>query len=240
MDSIKRKTTRSKFYFIMGLVGLLAIFIGFSRPFIIPVSRGSFKAPATIYVHAFFSFSWVLLFTLQAYLIRSRKPKIHIRLGLLGIIIALGAAFSLIPVAKFIMERDLQLGMGDTAFSNSVGLLTTGVVFLILVGFGLYYRRKPQVHKRLLLLATIVLLWPAWFRFRHFFPSVPRPDIWFGLILADSLIIIAWLWDKVQHKKIHPVFLYAGIAIIMEQVFEVYMYDSMLWREMGKVLYRAF
>lgn len=223
----------------MGLVGLFAIFVGFSKTFIVPVSSNSFKAPPSIYIHAFFSFAWVVLFTLQAFFIQTNRHKLHIRLGVLGIIIALGTSITLIPVAKFIIERDLKLGLGDTAFSNSVGLLTTGIIFLTLVSFGLYYRKKVQTHKRLLLLATIVLLWPAWFRFRHFFPSIPRPDIWFGLVLADSLLVISWIWDKTQNKRIHPVLLYAGIAIILEQAMEVFLFDSVLWRQIGKWLANA-
>ena len=240
MSEIKKPRRRSKFYLLMGLVGLLAIFIGFSKPFIIPISLQRFKAPASIYIHAAFSFAWVFLFTIQAFLIQSKNYKVHMNLGILGVLISVGTSVTLIPVAKFIIVRDLKAGLGETAYSNSVGLLTTGIIFLLLVGFGLYYRKKIQLHKRLLLLATIVLLWPAWFRFRHFFPGVPRPDIWFGLVLADSLIVISWFWDKVINKRIHPALLYCGIAIIMEQTFEVFLYDSNLWRVIGKSIYYTF
>lgn len=48
-------------------------------------------------------------------------------------------------------------------------------MFTGLVAAGLINRRRPEVHKRLMLLATLLILWPAWFRFRHFFPGVPRP-----------------------------------------------------------------
>jgi len=224
----------------MGFIGLFAIFVGFSKPFIIPVSQQTFKAPLSIYIHAAFSFAWVALFTTQAFLIQTKRHKLHMKLGVLGLLVSIGTGLSLIPVAKFIIERDLKAGLGDTAYSNSIGLLTTGIIFLLLVGFGLYYKKKPQLHKWLLLLATIVLLWPAWFRFRHFFPGVPRPDIWFGLVLADSLIILAWIWDKLLHNKIHPTLLYGGIAIIAEQTLEVFLYDSALWRQIGKNFYQAF
>jgi hypothetical protein len=110
-------------------------------------------------------------------------------------------------------------------------------MFAILVGLGYKYRKKPKIHKRLLLLATIVLLWPAWFRFRHFFPSVPRPDIWFAVVLADSLIILSWLADKLTYKKIHPVLLYGGIFIITEHALEVLMFDSEPWRVVAKAIY---
>ncbi len=224
----------------MGLVGLSAIFIGFSKTFFIPVAENNFNAPFSIYFHALLSFLWVLLFTFQAYLIKINKHKLHLKLGVAGLLIAVGAALTLAPVAKFVIVRDLNNGLGETAYSMGVGLLTTGIIFLLLVALGLLYCKKVQFHKRFLLLATIVLLWPAWFRFRHFFPEIPRPDIWFGVVLADSLIIITWIWDKVNNGKVHHVLLYFGIAIILEQSFEVIMFDSPLWRLTGKFIYNIF
>ncbi len=228
---------RSNFFVIMGFVGLAAILIGFSKPFLIPVAHRTFEAPASIYVHGFLSLAWVFWFTLQSGLIAKKNYKTHMRLGIAGAIIAVAAALSLIPVAKFVMARDLQNGLGDTAYSTSVGLLTTGSVFIALVGAGMYYRKKSAIHKRLMLLATIVLLWPAWFRFRHFFPGVPRPDIWFGLVLSDSLIVVAWIWDKWKNKSVHPSWFYTGIALMVEQTFEVFMFDSATWRTVGRLIY---
>lgn len=236
-DISVRKIRKSKFFLIMGMVGLFAIFVGFSKPFIIPVTQQTFKAPFSIYFHAAVSLAWVLLFTIQSSLIHKKKYKLHIRLGFVGIFLAIATSFSLLPVSKFIVERDLKLGLGEMAYSNSISLLTTAFIFLVLVGFAIYFRRQSIIHKRLLLLATIVLLWPAWFRFRHFFPNVPRPDIWFGLVLSDSLIIVSWIWDKISNKRIHPSLLYPGIAIIIEQAIEVILYDSDIWRTIGRFLY---
>lgn len=240
MKGTSVRKRKSRFFLTMGIVGLVAIFVGFSKPFIIPVARQTFEAPLSIYIHAFFSLAWVLLFTVQSFLIKKKAFKLHVKLGFAGIFIAIMAGLSLLPVAKFVIDRDLKLGLGETAYSNSVGLLTTGLMFLTLVIFGIYFRKKSQIHKRLLLLATIVLLWPAWFRFRHFFPDLPRPDILFGLILSDSLIIIAWIWDRIENKSIHPSSLYPGLAIIIAQTMEVLMYDSFVWRKIGKLLYGIF
>jgi hypothetical protein len=110
-------------------------------------------------------------------------------------------------------------------------------MFFCLVLAGVLKRNVPEAHKRLMLLATIVVLWPAWFRFRHYFPTVPRPDIWFALVLADSLIIISWIWDKCKNGNIHPVLKYMGLFIILEQSFEVIVYDSSLWRQTAKWIF---
>lgn len=90
-----------------------------------------------------------------------------------------------------------------------------------------------------MLLATLVVLWPAWFRFRHYFPSVPRPDIWFAVVLADSLIVISCIWDKSINGKVHPVFKFVGVFIILEHIFEVIYFDSPIWRSVAKFIYTS-
>ncbi len=231
---MKRKVS---FFLIIGFIGLLAILIGFLKPFIIPLSEGSFNAPTIVYIHGIIAFLWVLLFTIQSNFILTKRYKTHKTLGYLGVIIASGAAITIVPVGLYAVEKELKIGLGETAISGIIGNCTTAVMFGSLVFAGIYYRKKPNIHKRLILLSTIVLLWPAWFRFRHYFPSIERPDIWFAVVLADSLIIISWLWDKIANGKIHPVLLFVGTAIIFEHVLEVVMFDSKGWRIIAQKTY---
>lgn len=158
-------------------------------------------------------------------------------MGILGLLIASGVAITIIPVGLYAVEKELKLGLGETAVSGIVGNGTSALLFISLVLGGLYYRNKPEVHKRLLLLSTIVILWPAWFRFRHYFPSIERPDIWFAVVLADSLIVISFIWDKMSIGRIHPTLLIIGLAIIIEHSLEVIMFDSELWRMIAHYMY---
>jgi hypothetical protein len=172
-------------------------------------------------------------------LIHFKNYQTHIILGILGIFIAIGAAVTMVPVGKYAVDKDLKLGLGEMAYSTIFGVVTSAIMFMLLVGAGILYRNYPKVHKRLMLLATIVLLWPAWFRFRHYFPSVPRPDIWFALVLADSLIALSWVRDKIVNGKIHPVLLYVGSLIIADHIVEVVLFDSPSWRVIAKSIYQA-
>ena len=82
----------------------------------------------------------------------------------------------------------------------------TVLVLGILAGAGLYWRRRSETHKRLMLLATITLLTPAIAR-------VPR---WFGpggpplsMIVGTSLFVVACMaYDRAAHGRIHPAFLW--------------------------------
>lgn len=219
------------------MIGLLAVLIGFAKTFIVPVSRGSFSAPGIVYVHGAFAFSWILLFIIQTSLIHFRKYSTHIIFGIIGIFIALGTAVTMLPVGMHAANRDIKQGLGETAISGIVGVATSAIMFLAIVIAGIWNRNTPATHKRLMLLSTLVVLWPAWFRFRHYFPSVPRPDIWFAVVLADSLIIVSCFWDKIVNGKVHPVFKYVGLFIIAEHIFEVVYFDSPLWRVAAHNIY---
>ena len=151
--------------------------------------------------------------------------------------IAVGAAVSIIAASLYQIDRDLKEGLVQTAISSIVGSLASATMFLTLVTAGIVYRKRPQVHKRLMLLATIVLIWPAWFRWRHYFPSVERPDIWFAGVLADSLIIVAFIWDWLSNKRIHPALLCGGLFIIAENVIEILLFDSSGWRIIANAVY---
>lgn len=228
---------RPSFFLVIALVGLLAVLIGFAKTFFLPVAAGSFSAPVAIHIHGSFAFAWIFLFVIQTALIHYRKYHIHQVLGFSGLFIAAGLTITMVPVGLYVVRRELAQGLGSTAYSTLLGTITSGIMFFILVLAGILKRNSPEAHKRLMLLATIVVLWPAWFRFRHYFPSVPRPEIWFALVLADSLIVISGIWDKLRNGTIHPVLKYGGLFIIAEQTFEVITFDMPVWRTISKWLY---
>lgn len=236
METILRNRKPS-FFLIIAIVGLLAALIGFAKTFFIPVANGSFEAPVTIHVHGAFAFAWIILFVIQTSLIHFRNYRLHKYLGILGIFIAAGIFITMVPTGIFVVHREMSQGFGDSAYSGLLGVVTSGLLFFGLVLTGIINRNKPDYHKRFMLLATIVVLWPAWFRFRHYFPFVPRPEIWFALVLADSLIVVAWIWDKLKNGRIHPVFKYVGTFVIIEQCFEVVMFDTPIYQAIAKSLY---
>ncbi len=235
-----KKTRKNSFYLLVGVLGLLAVVGGFLTTYIRPVLEGAFEAPLIVHVHGAAAFGWILLFLVQSLAVKFNNFRLHRRLGYFGIVLALGIVLTMIPVGLFQVEKGLLAGDGDTAISMIVGVVTTTLMFAVLVAGGFVYRRQPKIHKRLLLLSTIVLLWPAWFRFRHYLPSVPRPDIWFAVVLADSLILLSWVADKISFGKVHPVLLFGGLFIIAEHLFEVLMFDNPAWRTCARAIYEAF
>ena len=227
-------------YITIGIIGLAAVLIGFSKTFIFPVATGTFNAPWIVYVHGAFTFAWVVLFLVQALLIKAENWSLHFKLGVLGAVAAIGTAVTMPLVGRYQVERELAQGLGETAISSILGTILAAIVFLGLVIAGLWNRHRPDVHKRLMLIATIHVLWPAWFRFRHYFPSVSPPEIWFALLAADSLFILAWIWDYRENGRVHPVLLYGGLLVITDHVFETFAFDSQPWRLVSQAVWSLF
>jgi hypothetical protein len=222
------------FFLIMSLVGLAAVLVGFGKTFIMPVAAGTFQAPFSIHLHGAFAFAWVILFVVQPFLIHLINYRLHRTLGLLGAFIALGVAITMLPAGVFQVENE---GSTQTAISTIVGVCTSAVIFLSLAIAGIIYRKKAAAHKRLMLLATIEVIWVAWWRLRHYFPPFPQSEYLFGFVLPESLILIAWLWDKRVNGQVHPVLAYIGAFMIAEDVFEILTFDNPTWRAVGKVIY---
>ena len=206
--------TRSGFFLYMSLGFLAVALIGFSTTFFLPLARGTFVAPPVTYVHGALLFAWLIFLVAQASLIRVRNVFVHRRLGWLGASLGIAIVISGVAVSLYVTRRDLAAGRGDVVLGEFVGLLFTFLIFGSLIAAAIVLRRNSESHKRLLLLATIWVLAPAWLRFRHLFPAVENPMVVFSII-ADSLILVAIARDLVAYKRVHPVYIWVGGLIIV-------------------------
>ncbi|MFT3745736.1 MAG: hypothetical protein QM785_15780 [Pyrinomonadaceae bacterium] len=221
---------RSRYFLAASVLALVFALVGFLKTFIIPKLSGTFEAPAVIYVHGGFLFLWTVFFVVQAVLIRRKKLKYHRLLGFGSVVLVLGVAISTMAAGVYVMKRDLALGLGEIATSALLGTFTTPLIFMSFVAAGIYYRRKPEIHKRLMLLAMIAIMWPAFFRFRHYFPGISNPELIFGVLLPNSMTLLVMLWEKLTMGTINRVYLYAGTALFAENLAENYFFDSPGWR----------
>ena len=172
----------------------------------------------------------------QCLLVRGRLTRLHRQIGVIGFPVALGILVSGVAVARWVVQRDLAT-KGEAALSEIVGVVTGLSIFAALVAAAIIRRRRSDWHKRLMLLATVAVLWPAWFRIRHVLPFVPDPEIWLGLIAADLPILIAAVRDYWLYGRVHPAWAFLGTALFVEQSFEILAFDSPPWRSVGGAIY---
>ncbi|MBA3811848.1 MAG: hypothetical protein H0X27_09470 [Caulobacteraceae bacterium] len=232
------KSDRGSFFYPgMAIIAVAAVLTGFSTTYLIPVARLQFGGPIIAHIHGGLFFAWMALVTAQPLLIRTHRWQLHQKLGLVALPLAVAMAMSGTGVGLYAVRRDLAAGAGDIGYSSLIGVLTTMAIFVALVAAAIALRKRPAWHKRMILLATIAILWPAWFRFRHLMLWVPRPDIWLAVVLSDSLILVAALRDQFAFGRVHPAYWIFGSALVAEHVAEALLFDSPPWRAAAKVIY---
>lgn len=200
------------------------------------MARRTFSAPWFVHLHGATALGWIVLFITQARLVGVGRTSFHRRLGLCALPLAIAVWAIGIATALWAAERDIP-EQGTAATSSMGGTVSGLTLYLLLVAAAVALRRSPDWHKRLAMLATIQLLWPAFFRLRHLLPAVPHPDVTFALILAYSPILVAALRDRVRFGKVHPVWAFVGPALVIEQTLEFAFFDKGLHRLFGAWVY---
>jgi hypothetical protein len=225
------------FYLLFALTAVVATLVGFSTTYFIPVATRQFAGPVAAHLHGLFLFGWIGLLLLQAWLARQKRIRTHQRFGLAMLPCAVAMAATGIGVGMFAVRRDLAAGVGDAAYSQLGGVVTAMSLLLVFTAIAFAMRRRPDWHKRMILLATVAVLWPAWFRWRHLMPWLPRPDIWLSVVVPDAMILAAALRDRLRFGHIHPAYLIFGSLLIAENVAELLLFDSPLWRAATKAMF---
>jgi hypothetical protein len=231
----KNVTGRTRFFQHMAFAFLAIALVGFSTTFFIPIVRGSFDAPLVIHVHGALLFGWLLFLILQTTLIQKRRFLTHRRLGIAGIALCAGIVISGVLVGLHATRRDLAAGGDEFVLGQFVNILIEMLLFGSLVAAAVALRIDSESHKRLILLATISALGPAWLRFRHLLPMVPNPFVTFSL-LADSLLLIAIARDWITLKRVHPVYIWAGGAMVVIHAVELLAITSQPWLRLSRFL----
>jgi hypothetical protein len=226
---------RSPFFFRLSIAFLAIGVIGFSTTLFIPLARGAYRAPLLMNVHGALFFAWLLLFVAQTRLVQLRRAGWHRRLGWGGAALAMSMVISGVLVAFAVTRRDLAAGQGDVARGNLVNIILEMIVFAGLVLAAVSYRRRRDIHARLLVLGTISILGPAWLRFRHFLPMVPNPFVSFSLI-ADAVLLVAVFHDWHSKGSVHRVYRTVGVAMVVVHMIELAMLESALWARLGRLL----
>jgi hypothetical protein len=184
--------------------------VGFWPSYFGPLLAGSVDKPAFIHLHAAVYVGWLAIFIAQTAFAATRRMDLHVALGNVGIgygalviVVGLGAAFGMFA---------LRVHAGDTADATRrlFAPLADMVFFTPVFVAAVRYRRQPEIHKRLMLVATTLLLVAAVGRI----PLGAGPVRLVVLLLVwSSPILLAMSYDATRLRRAHPVLL-LGLALI--------------------------
>lgn len=224
--AITRKRRERWFYIAMSIAAVITVFAGFAPTYYLRPYFNTTPLMPLLHLHGMVFTSWLALFLVQTTLVAAHRTDIHRRLGILGGVIA---AFMIVLGTTTAVIRASQGATpvpGVSSLSFLVVPLGDMLVFAILVGAGFYFRRRPDVHKRLMLLATISILAAAIARL-PFAIMQAGPPAFFGL--TDVFVVACIAYDLITLRRVHRATALAALLIIASQPLRLMLGGTHVW-----------
>ena len=164
------------FYFYMALACTAVAFLGFAPTYWMPLAKGSFSASPVVHFHGLLFLSWSLYFAFQSWLAASGKIARHRAIGMIGVSLATAMTIFGFLVSVNAMKRSAAAGLTDDGIAFAIGPLSGILFFAVVFVLAIANIRRPETHKRLMLLAGISLLEKLARSRAGFSPSWRLPD----------------------------------------------------------------
>lgn len=199
------------------LVIAVIMFLGFSRNYYLRHWLGTRNLSLTAYLHGLIMTMWVLLFLTQTFLISRRRLALHRLLGTAGaglaiVVVIFGCYTILADIARQSPGADSKVQWETFVAFDGISLL----VFGGLVATALYLRKRPEIHRRLMLVAMIALLPPA---FGRLVANVTHQHVELAALFLMFVSVLSFsAFDARRHGRLHPAFLWGGAAVLISNV----------------------
>ncbi len=229
------RTGRSRFYVWLAGAIVLVAFGGFTPTFWRPMASGGVVGAPILYIHGLLFSAWVLFLFAQTALIASGRTLAHRDWGLAGVALASAMAFSVpLVVLRQIADADAA-GHGEAARRFAIVPLSTLVFWVVVISLAFANVRRPEIHKRLIIVATVGALQAAVARF--FILAVGAaaagpPPVVFSVpagFVADLLLVAAMVHDWRTRGRPHPAYIAGGGALLAKQLLIVPLAATPMW-----------
>jgi hypothetical protein len=204
-----RRPARNRFYFYALLGAATVLFAGFAQTYFLKVFFATPSLYPLLHVHGFVMTAWFLLFGAQTWLVEARRTDLHRRLGVVGAILSI----MIVVFGAIVVTINTREGrVPDAAAAPVIVLLSYANIFIFgaFVATAVCLRRRPEAHKRLMLLATLNLLSAAFSRIPLDFIQSGGVFAVFGLL--DLFVLLCVAYDTWRHRRLHPAFAWGALV----------------------------
>jgi hypothetical protein len=206
------------FYFAASLLIAVIVVCGFSLTIDQSLFHAAIPRPLLLWIHGAAFSAWVAFYILQSALVRTHHVKVHRLLGWFGTALAATMVVLGIVIAVIMGRFDaVVLHQPDPAFLSIP--FYDMVAFGTCVGLAISWRKKPELHRRLLFIATCALLDAPFGRVLYIFNHA----LFYPLL--DGVILLGVARDLIVNRNIHKVYRVALPLMILLQGITIY-----LWR----------
>lgn len=221
------KTLLGRYFYLCMSLALAALVLGgFSRTAGTNLFHANPPRPALLWIHGAAFSTWIVFFILQSALVRVREVSVHRFLGWLGaglaaLMVVLGLRIAVV-MARF--NTVVLHHRGEDTFLAVP--FCDMMLFACWIAMAIYWRRKPDYHRRFVFVATSGLM----------DAPIGRFDFWFSQSLfypcVDVLIVLGMVRDWVVDGRVHKVYLCALPLLIIAQNLAMYMWrvDPAWWQ----------
>jgi hypothetical protein len=195
-------------YAAVAFLLLVATLLGFQQFFLhgkaYPGREIVPHAKLLVVAHGVAMSSWIVLFVIQPLLIVGAHRRLHMTLGKIGAVLAacivvLGLQ---VPIAVTRYGPEFPL-WGLTRRQFMAIPIISILVFGIFVAIGVWYRRRPEIHRPMMLLATLSIVAAATDRITGL-SALYDESIWgrlFGpffpaLVIGAMFLVVKWLLTR--------------------------------------------
>lgn len=204
------------FYLSMSFVLAGLVVWGFSRTVDANLFHATPPRPVLLWVHGTAFGTWIIFFILQSALVRVRMIGVHRFLGWFGAVLAASMVVLGFTVA-IVMTRFDTTVLHQTGIDSFLSIpFADMILFGACMMLAIYWRKKPEYHRRLIFVASCQLMDAPLGRFDFFFN---HNLFYLGL---DVLIALGIARDWVVEGRVHKVYLYAVAPFIVLQSLAVY------------------
>jgi len=212
----------------MAVAILLTAVVGFGPTYFFKPVHPSPPLSPLLHAHGMVFTAWLVLLIVQSGLVREERTDLHKRLGMFGAALAAGVVFLGLAVARDAARRGASAdGMTPLAFMIfPVGQI---VLFAGFVAAGLWNRRRPELHRRLILLGTICMLTPALSR------MVGKQPV-LAMFLTVGFVVVAMIQDWVSRRRVHPVYIAGGLILLVSGPLRAVIGNTAAWQSFARML----
>jgi hypothetical protein len=211
-------TPNRRFYTTFVICAFLLVFAGFAHTFYLRAIFETAPLRLLLHVHGLLFTSWFAMFFVQARLVARHRVDLHRKLGILGAFLAPLCTAVAIDVSfsagrRSFLAHPAALRNLARPFAMDFG---TALMFLVFVATALYWRRRSEIHKRLMLLACCSILFPALGRIPTSVDTVLFDSVGFwGLIAITELPpLVCIAYDTIKHGRLQPAFGWGGAILL--------------------------
>ncbi len=204
------------FYFAMSLLVAAIVVWGFSHT----VEQNLFHAapprPLLLWFHGSAFSGWVLFFIFQSTLVRTHNVKWHRFFGWFGTGLATAMVLLGITTAIVMTRFDAHTLHQSGGDAFLIVPFYDVAAFATLFTLAVIWRKKPELHRRLIFVATCGLLAAAFGRF----PYLSDHNLFYAGV--DAVILLGVVRDLLVNRRVHKVYLIAVPALILCQAIVIH------------------